>query len=126
MDATRTYRIEREQWLARPIAEVFAFFGDATNLEAITPQWLRFSVITPAPDRDGRRHPDRIRAALAPHAVAVDDPHRGLGTALPIRRFTAAWALSPLAPHAHLRDANGGGHGFATKSAINSLWAGSE
>ena len=49
VDAARTYRIEREQWLARPIAEVFAFFGDATNLEAITPEWLRFSVITPAP-----------------------------------------------------------------------------
>jgi ligand-binding SRPBCC domain-containing protein len=49
VDAARTYRIEREQWLARPIAEVFTFFGDATNLEAITPEWLRFSVITPAP-----------------------------------------------------------------------------
>lgn len=49
MDAARTYLIEREQWLARPIEEVFAFFGDATNLEAITPAWLRFSVITPAP-----------------------------------------------------------------------------
>ena len=49
MDAARTYLIEREQWLARPIEEVFAFYGDATNLEAITPAWLRFSVITPAP-----------------------------------------------------------------------------
>ena len=49
MDAARTYLIEREQWVARPIAEVFTFFGDATNLEAITPAWLRFSVITPAP-----------------------------------------------------------------------------
>jgi ligand-binding SRPBCC domain-containing protein len=41
--------IEREQWLARPIAAVFAFFGDATNLEAIMSEWLRFSVIIPAP-----------------------------------------------------------------------------
>jgi ligand-binding SRPBCC domain-containing protein len=49
VDAARTYLIEREQWVARPIAEVFTFFGDATNLEAITPAWLRFSVITPAP-----------------------------------------------------------------------------
>jgi ligand-binding SRPBCC domain-containing protein len=49
VDAARTHLIEREQWLARPIAEVFTFFGDATNLEAITPAWLRFSVITPAP-----------------------------------------------------------------------------
>lgn len=43
------YVIEREQWIDRPIEEVFAFFGDATNLEAITPQWLRFSVVTPSP-----------------------------------------------------------------------------
>src|SRR5438874_1135995 len=49
MGAARTYLIEREQWLSRPIEEVFAFFGDATNLEAITPEWLRFSVITPSP-----------------------------------------------------------------------------
>jgi ligand-binding SRPBCC domain-containing protein len=49
LDTARTYRIEREQWLARPIAAVFAFFGDATNLEAIMPEWLRFSVIIPAP-----------------------------------------------------------------------------
>ena len=49
MDAARTHLLEREQWLARPIEEVFAFFGDATNLEAITPGWLRFAVITPAP-----------------------------------------------------------------------------
>ncbi len=49
LGAARTYRIEREQWLARPIAAVFAFFGDATNLEAIMSEWLRFSVIIPAP-----------------------------------------------------------------------------
>jgi ligand-binding SRPBCC domain-containing protein len=49
MDMTPTYVIAREQWLARPIEEVFAFYGDATNLEAITPGWLRFSIITPTP-----------------------------------------------------------------------------
>jgi ligand-binding SRPBCC domain-containing protein len=45
----RTYLIEREQWLARPIEEVFGFFGDATNLEALTPPWLHFSITTPPP-----------------------------------------------------------------------------
>jgi ligand-binding SRPBCC domain-containing protein len=49
LEAARTYLIEREQWLNRPIDEVFAFFGDARNLEAITPELLRFSVLTPGP-----------------------------------------------------------------------------
>jgi ligand-binding SRPBCC domain-containing protein len=49
MVAAPAYRIEREQWVDRPVDEVFAFFSDATNLEAITPSWLRFSVVTPRP-----------------------------------------------------------------------------
>lgn len=35
--------------LARPLSEVFAFFGDAANLEALTPPWLGFEIRTPRP-----------------------------------------------------------------------------
>jgi ligand-binding SRPBCC domain-containing protein len=39
--------IERSQRLSRPVDDVFAFYADARNLEAITPPWLGFRVTTP-------------------------------------------------------------------------------
>ena len=41
-----TYILRREQWIARPIDEVFAFFADAQNLEKITPPWLGFNILS--------------------------------------------------------------------------------
>ena len=43
------HTIRREQRLAGTPGEVFPFFADAGNLEAITPDWLAFRIVTPRP-----------------------------------------------------------------------------
>ena len=45
----RYHTLSREQHLPGSPSDVFAFFSDAGNLEAITPPWLRFEIVTPRP-----------------------------------------------------------------------------
>jgi len=40
------FTLQTELWLPRPRDEVFGFFAEARNLEALTPRWLKFEVLT--------------------------------------------------------------------------------
>ena len=61
--------LERRQRIERPIEEVFEFYGDARNLERITPPWLGFEVTTAGPIEMGVGTPIEYRLRL--HRVPV-------------------------------------------------------
>ena len=92
----KTERLFREVLLPGAPEEIFAFFSDATNLETLTPPWLHFRVLTPAPIEMGvgtridyrlrvrgipLRWTSRITAWEPPHRF-VDEQERG-----PYRRW---------------------------------------
>jgi len=45
----KTYLLEREQWVPRPLGSVFDFFSRAENLAQLTPPWMYFRIRTPTP-----------------------------------------------------------------------------
>jgi ligand-binding SRPBCC domain-containing protein len=66
-----------------PLPEVFEFFSDARNLEELTPPWLKFEVLTPAPIemRVGLTIDYRLKVRGLPlrwqsEIAAWDPPHR--------------------------------------------------
>lgn len=64
----RVYRLEQEQFIPRGRDEVFAFFSDATNLQQLTPGFLRFSILTPGstPIQTGTNIDYRLRILGVP------------------------------------------------------------
>lgn len=45
----RLHQLSRTQLVGRPLPEVFAIFSDASNLDALTPPFLHFRILTPMP-----------------------------------------------------------------------------
>jgi ligand-binding SRPBCC domain-containing protein len=66
----RIFTLRREQTVPGTPEEVFPFFADARNLEAITPPLLKFEVVTPGeiPMRVGTL----IQYRLTVHRIGVD------------------------------------------------------
>lgn len=85
----REWRVRAEQVLPRPLDEVFPFFADAHNLQRITPAFLRFHVVTPAPIemRPGALIDYKLRVRAIPirwrtEILDWDPPHRFVDTQL--------------------------------------------
>lgn len=64
-----TYRLERRQVVGGSLADVFAFFKAPSNLEVLTPPWLRFRIVL-ASDPQVRAG-TRIRYTLRLHGIPV-------------------------------------------------------
>jgi ligand-binding SRPBCC domain-containing protein len=79
----RVHILERRQRIERPIEEVFGFYGDARNLERITPPLLGFEVTTPGPIEMGagtlieyRLRLHRVPVRWRTRIEAWEPPHR--------------------------------------------------
>ena len=64
-----TYRLVRRQLVGGTLADVFAFFKNPTNLEALTPSWIGFRILE-STDREVRSG-TRIRYRLRLFGVPV-------------------------------------------------------
>ncbi|GDY23777.1 cyclase [Verrucomicrobiota bacterium] len=74
---------QTELWLPLPPEDLFPFFADAGNLDAITPPWLHFHIVTPPPIvmREGTLIDYRLRVRGIPahwrtRINAWQPPHR--------------------------------------------------
>lgn len=104
LDVEPKYERMWSLFLPRPIEAVFDFFSDAGNLEAITPPWLRFGIVTPRPLDMGvgtlidyrlkvRGVPTRWRTRIA----VWEPPHRFIDEQLrgPYRLWVHEHAFEP-------------------------------
>ena len=98
----KEFTLACELELPRPRSEVSAFFADAHNLETITPPWLKFEVLTPAPImlRPGTLIDYRITVRGLPIRWRTEIVR--LGLAAPVRGCASSRSLHSLAPYAYL------------------------
>jgi ligand-binding SRPBCC domain-containing protein len=94
------HTLRREQFIPRPLEEVFAFFADARNLATITPAWLNFQILTPEPV--AMRPGTRLDYRLKWHGLPIRW-QTGIEEWNPPHRFTDVQLRGPyrLWHHAH-------------------------
>jgi ligand-binding SRPBCC domain-containing protein len=104
----RIHVLERRQRLDLPVEQAFAFYGDARNLERITPPWLGFELTTPGPIEMGAG--TVIEYKLRLHGVSVRWRTR-IAVWEPPRRFVDVQERGPysLWEHTHTFEEDGPG-----------------
>src|SRR5262245_57956202 len=104
----RIRTLTTDLWLPRPVEEVFAFFSDAGNLDVLTPPWLRFRTLTPAPIAlgQGTRIEYRLRWRGVPLSWRTE-----ISLWEPPHRFIDRQVKGPYLQwvHLHTFEAKGGG-----------------
>ena len=77
------YVFRAEQFVPRPLNEVFDFFSKAENLQKLTPEWLHFRILSvdPTPVRKGTLIKYSLRWRVVPihwttEIIEWDPPHR--------------------------------------------------
>jgi ligand-binding SRPBCC domain-containing protein len=100
--------LERSQRVELPIERAFEFYGDAANLEAITPPWLGFEITTAGPIEMGEGTLLEYRLKL--HGLPVRWRTR-IEVWEPPRRFVDAQLSGPysLWEHTHSFEPEGDG-----------------
>lgn len=108
----RSHVLERVQVVPVRLEEAFAFFADPWNLEAITPPWLRFRIVSaPARLERGSRLAYRlrlfgIRVAWLTEIAAWEPPHGFTDVQLegPYMLWEHAHRLTPVPGGTEIRD----------------------
>jgi ligand-binding SRPBCC domain-containing protein len=77
------HQLKTELWVPQLRGEIFQFFADPANLERLTPGWLRFQILSEAPQpmKEGARLDYRLRIHRVPikwqsEITAWNPPHR--------------------------------------------------
>ena len=99
----RFHTLRREQWIPRPLDEVFAFFSDAGNLEEITPPWLGFRILTPGPIPIAAGTKTAVSAELARPSGEVDHRNPAMGAAFLLHRCAVERSVPAVASHPSIR-----------------------
>jgi ligand-binding SRPBCC domain-containing protein len=95
------YVLEQVQRIELPVERVFAFYAEARNLEAITPPWLGFRVLTPG--AIAMRPGALIEYRLRLHGVPLRWRTR-IAVWEPPRRFVDVQVRGPYALWEHTHD----------------------